>query len=154
MRARLEQNAIHDAWHVTDNTAARLGGSGMMCMGADIVCELDVALEAHPVRIVGKFQRCRIGGSSRRMRLMTLSAMRLPLAEARRAPECFHDECRFAKPAVFVEGAPRHVAIRLAQVSREKRSSLCRVIHLALRPRLMKGGLRVTLTANRDVLAR
>src|SRR5260370_965156 len=126
----------------------------MMRMGADIVRELDVALQAHAVRIAGEFQRCRIVGSAFRMRLVTVPAMRLSLAEAGCTPECFHDEGCFAKPSVFIESAPREIAIRLAQVGRVERYALSGIIDLAIRPRLMQRGLCVALTANRDILAR
>ena len=121
VRARPKKNAIHDGRHVAGHAAAGLGSSRVMRMGARIACEFAVALQAHAIRIVWEFQRSRIHGGVRRVRLMTVSAMRLPLAEAGRASKCFHDERRFTKPAVFIESSSRDIAERLAQLRREER---------------------------------
>ena len=121
VRARPKKNAVHNGRHVAGHAAAGLGRSRVMRMGARIACDFAVALQAHAIRIVWKFERCRIHGGVRRVRLMTVSAMRLPLAEAGRASKCFHDERRFTKPAVFIESSSRDIAERLAQLRREER---------------------------------
>lgn len=136
--ARAEENAIHDARHVAGDAAARLSRSRVMRVRAKVGREFAVAPCAHTIRIIRVFQRSGIRRSIRRMRLMTVSAMRLPLAEAGRAPKCLHNEGRFTEPAVLIEGSSGDIAIRLAQMHREERGALSRIIHLASLSTLMK----------------
>lgn len=55
VRARLEQQAIHDFRHVTVHASAGVGGCGVMRMRADVGRELVVTLKAHAIRIPREF---------------------------------------------------------------------------------------------------
>lgn len=60
MRTGLEHQTIHDAGHVAGNAAAGFGSGGVMSVRRDGAGKFAVTLQAHLVRVAGKFQGDRV----------------------------------------------------------------------------------------------
>ena len=105
MRARAEQQGIHDPWHMARNTPARLRSAGMtrMCSALRLILELRMASGAHLVWIVAKLQGSSIGGFVVRVRIVARAATHRRLLKTLRTLEGLDDECGLAKPSVFVK---------------------------------------------------
>src|ERR1051326_3758073 len=112
--ARLEHEGIHDGGHVTGDAAAGLAQSGVPGMGFGMLGVAGVATHAHAVGIGGEFERFRIGGRIRRMRVVAVAAGGPAFAEARGPQERFDDEYGLAKAAIFVEASPRIIHVGAA----------------------------------------
>src|SRR6266481_8656199 len=79
-----------------------------------------VASYAHPVGLVPELQRSEVRARFVAVRIMAGSTAHLSFAEALRALERLHNECRLTKSAVFVKALTRKISKRNPRVFGEE----------------------------------
>ncbi len=84
---------------------------------------------------------------------MATGALRSSYAITSRSRESFDDECRFSKPAVFVESAPRKRVVGPAPGARDIARGFRRIIHFPLGADLSDCRLPVALRTNANAFA-
>ena len=151
MRSRGEEQRIHDARHVTGHAAAGLGVGAMTRVALARDGELGVALHAHPIGIVTKLQRRRVRGGVGRMGIVARTARGVARPKTLGPRERFADERRGPVAAVAVERLAREVRRQVHRIGAIKRH-LIGVVDVAAFIHVVHRRLRVTLTADRDVL--
>src|SRR3954451_7969812 len=115
MRGSLKHQAVHDRGHVTGRAAGTCRFCGVVRVRGALRSHGDVTLNAHPVRIIAKFQGSGIGRGIGRMGIVTSGALGRSAAETGGAEEGLPDERGLAKSPIPVKGARTKLGQGLAE---------------------------------------
>src|SRR5260370_12782693 len=115
VRCRLEPQAAHNRRHMTRHAARPCRFLAVVRMRASKSARCQVALRAHPVRIVAKLQRHRIRPARiGRMRIVATGALRGAPPETSRAKKRLANERSLPEPPVLVKCARTEFPVWLA----------------------------------------